>query len=596
MSDRIKHLSLLAKRGIGLRGLALSVFCIAAYLACTQDIAEEKNDYPGIAESVENLTAITGTCTFPKGSSTLDAVTMALVLGDGDNALVQKGSDGSITVNGYACDDGTGTPTSTNVKRLEITSPATPTHGNSVILDYSSAYYVLGASTNANYGTFVTLDSGQTNSLKIKGLSSSTTGDTITMGKAAAASTYGINLGTDKYVDVTPVNVDSFVVSLGPGNDTFSAAGQSDITAMIAAIDLPITVYGGAGNDTFNEGSAAPTPVSTGEVIYGNEGTDIVDYSSRTTAVAITVNAGTTNDGESAEKDDIKDIDTVKGGSGNDTLTQDPALSTASTIYGNGGNDTITGGLGNDTYWGGAGDDTFLTLTTVDGNDTVHGDSGTDTMSYAGRTADLTVVMDGTTASGDVTVGSEADKIGTDVESLIGGSGDDALSGNALNNTIRGGDGDDTFNGLAGDDTFVEEATGVLSGDDVFNGGAGSDTVTYAARTAGGEGVTVSIDNAADSGKTSGGETDTLACDVENLVGTAQVDILTGHTGTDCTASTYTQDNIISGGLGNDTITGGAGDDILDGEGGTDTIACGAGVDICMDGSTDCASATACEM
>jgi Ca2+-binding RTX toxin-like protein len=201
--------------------------------------------------------------------------------------------------------------------------------------------------------------------------------------------------------------------------------------------------------------------------------------------------------------------------------------------------------------------------------------------------------MNGTTSSGDTASG-EADKVYSDIENLIGGNGNDTLTGNSLSNQITGGPGNDVIDGSTSDDTFIEEATGAASGNDTYNGGGGTDTLTYALRTAGGEGVTASIDNTADSGKTSGGETDTIACDVENLVGTSQADILTGHSG-GCAASSNTHDNELSGGLGADTLTGGDGSDTLDGEGGADTLDCGDGIDYCMDSDGDCVSAISCE-
>jgi Ca2+-binding RTX toxin-like protein len=571
---------------------AVAVFIFGTAAACIGaegGNTSESSDDEEFDVISDPLTAIGGTCTFPKDSSTLGLVTMDIVLVDNDVALISTMAGGRFSINGYAC-GGTGTATNATVKRISVTGSSGK---NVVILDFSTGYFTVGSSANTSYGIFIDLGDGIQDALKIRGLFSTTTGDNFVFGKKSSAAVYGVNLNSDKYIDIVPSNIEEFYVNLGAGNDKFSAAGQSDIANMATPFDLPITVFGGAGNDTFSQGTSAASPAGRGERIYGGTGTDLVDYSSRTVGVNITVNAGTTDDGASGEKDDVIDVEQIKGSSANDTLIQDPTSTAAATFWGNGGNDTLEGGLGNDILWGGAGNDTFLTLTTADGNDAYHGEAGTDTMSYAGRNANLTVVMDGSTASGDTGSG-EADKVYGDIENLIGGNGNDALTGTIAANQITGGPGDDVINGSSGDDTFIEEATGAASGNDTYNGGGGTDTVTYALRTAVGEGVTASIDNTADSGKTSGGETDTIACDIENLIGTSQADILTGHSG-GCASSTNTHDNVLTGGLGGDTLFGGDGSDTLDGEGGTDTIDCGAGVDYCMDTDGDCVGATACE-
>jgi Ca2+-binding RTX toxin-like protein len=261
-------------------------------------------------------------------------------------------------------------------------------------------------------------------------------------------------------------------------------------------------------------------------------------------------------------------------------------------LWGNDGDDKLTGALGDDMLWGGAGDDTFLTLPAIDGNDTYNGEDGTDTFSHAGRTNDLTVVMDGMTGSGE---SGETDIVGADIEDLTGGDGDDTLTGNDLNNQIRGGKGDDTLYGLAGDDLFIEEATAEASGNDSYKGGDDIDTVTYEARTADGEGVTLIINGLPESGRTTGGEIDKIGCDIENLTGTDLDDVLTGQTGV-CALSDNTHDNLINGRNGNDILIGDNGDDILDGEDGNDSIDCGPGVDICLDSEADCEAAIECEM
>ena len=79
---------------------------------------------------------------------------------------------------------------------------------------------------------------------------------------------------------------------------------------------------------------------------------------------------------------------TATGGGGTDLLSGGPADDTlaggadADTLVGGAGADTLDGGLGNDSLDGGA------------GPDALNGQDGTDTVTYARRTAPVTVTID----------------------------------------------------------------------------------------------------------------------------------------------------------------------------------------------------------
>ena len=237
----------------------------------------------------------------------------------------------------------------------------------------------------------------------------------------------------------------------GPGNDTLNGGAGNDVLRGMDGADV---LNGDAGDDTFDEGSAS----NGGDVMNGGSGTDLVDYSGRSNKVTVTMDGAAANDGEDNEKDNVKgDVENIKGGSGNDVIT------------GNTLSNVIDGGPGDDTLSGGAGDDVFPQGSTNDGNDTISGGAGVDTVDYSGRSADITAVLDGATASGDLD-DSEADKLGLDVENLFGGSGKDSLTGNASANELVGNGDDDELNGLGGDDTLEGGA-----GDDTINCGAGFD-------------------------------------------------------------------------------------------------------------------------
>ncbi|MDT4987000.1 MAG: hypothetical protein QOI74_1094, partial [Micromonosporaceae bacterium] len=150
----------------------------------------------------------------------------------------------------------------------------------------------------------------------------------------------------------------------------------------------------------------------------------------------------------------------IAGGAGNDSLNggpglTDPDVSTSNDLRGGDGNDILTGGNGTDVLDGGPGADKML------------GGAGADLVTYASRTLPVTADLDGAADDGQA---GEGDLIGTDVENLTGGSGNDVLTGNGANNVFNGGPGNDTLTGLAGSDGL----TGGL-GNDVLSGGDGDD-------------------------------------------------------------------------------------------------------------------------
>src|SRR5204862_2764067 len=97
-----------------------------------------------------------------------------------------------------------------------------------------------------------------------------------------------------------------------------------------------------------------------------------------------------------------------------------------------GGNDALVGGPGNDTLNGLAGNDT---LDGGLGSDFLVGGSGNDTADYSQRTENVTLNADGVANDGAL---GENDNIQGDVETLVGGAGDDAITGGAGNERLVG--------------------------------------------------------------------------------------------------------------------------------------------------------------
>jgi Ca2+-binding RTX toxin-like protein len=131
------------------------------------------------------------------------------------------------------------------------------------------------------------------------------------------------------------------------------------------------------------------------------------------------------------------------------------------------GADTLTGGtLTGDKLYGGLGDDL---LDGGLGADFLSGDEGRDRVTYAMRTAPLNVNL-ATFWGGDGEVG-EYDFIYT-VEEVVGGSGDDRMTGSSGPNSFIGGPGNDILEGQDGNDALEGGA-----GADRLEGGNGDDAL-----------------------------------------------------------------------------------------------------------------------
>ena len=182
---------------------------------------------------------------------------------------------------------------------------------------------------------------------------------------------------------------------------------------------------------------------------------------------------------------------TIDAGDGNDNP-----------IYGEGGDDVIHGGVGsdnlmgdegNDTLDGGPGDDSLVGVpcgfcaeaNTTYGSDTYIGGGGSDSVTYEGRSENLSLTLDGVANDG---AAGEGDNIGADIGTVIGGSGSDYMVGNARRNIFGGGAGDDVLYGGGSDDqlhggpgndrVFGEDGQDVVAGgdgDDYIVGGQGVD-------------------------------------------------------------------------------------------------------------------------
>jgi Ca2+-binding RTX toxin-like protein len=323
-------------------------------------------------------------------------------------------------------------------------------------------------------------------------------------------------------------------ISTGDGNDTVFVLND----------DVVVTVNGGLGNDDLRGGPGIDhlNGQEDNDTLRGGAGGDLLDggtqtapggdtadYGSASVGVSVSLD-GAANDGTPGENDNATNFEIVKGSTHNDTLT------------GGAGNETLNGGNGNDTLVGGGGDDT---LVGGSGADDMDGGGHTlgDTVTYNPSAADVVVTLDNVANDGGV---GELDNVRDTNEIILGGVGDDSITGSGNAETLNGGGGNDTLNGAGGADLLI--------------GGTGSDTASYA----GGAGGTITLDLTAND---PGGDN----VQTENVIGGTGVDTITGDAGP----------NRLDGGPGGDTVNGGGGADVLVGGAGdgADTYNGGAAVD-----------------
>ncbi|MFD1158923.1 matrixin family metalloprotease [Roseovarius aestuarii] len=206
---------------------------------------------------------------------------------------------------------------------------------------------------------------------------------------------------------------------------------------------------------------------------------------------------------------------TIKGNSKNNKII---GSSEDEVMTGSSGNDFLNGGGGADSLFGGTGRDK---LAGGAGADVLNGGSARDTADYSSSNAaiafDLAVSSTGTAghALGDTLI---------KIEKIIGGAGDDTLSGSNGVDRFAGGDGSDLLSGLDGNDKLAGG-----NGADTLDGGNGND----------------------------------------NLIGGSGADLLRGMANGDT----------LRGDDGNDTLEGGSGNDILEGGDDQDVLNGGTGND-----------------
>ena len=359
------------------------------------------------------------------------------------------------------------------------------------------------------------------------------------------------------------------------GNDAFLGSVNGDELHGGAGSD---TLQGGAGNDVIagdaGDDFIVQDQAAGNDTLVGGSGHDTVNYGAPATGASIVVNlAGGTVvkylNGAQIGTDYLFGIEQVTGTDGADGFNAGRGID-------NGG-DPMGAVLDLDLMDGGAGRDTLsYTALPADASITADLDSGIVTISQGGQVHTDQVrhfeVLIGSGNNDYLAGSSNADVLdgsgGNDT--VTGGAGNDTLSGGAGDNTVAGGDGDDLFN------------SNVATSNDHLSGGAGLDTADYSGILQAGISINASLASNVVLKNQAGSVVATIGIDVlsgiENLIGTANGDILAGDAGNNLLNGGSGND-VLDGNAGNDTVLGGIGNDTIDGGGGNDSLAGGEGDD-----------------
>jgi len=273
------------------------------------------------------------------------------------------------------------------------------------------------------------------------------------------------------------------------------------------------------------------------------------------------------------------------------------ALLNISAIEGQGGADFITGSYTNDVIRGAGGNDVFFVQIATNpftglqstGNDSLDGGSGSDSAVFGpGIIGTFTITQNTATTWNVIRVATGAVEYAVTQTPSIAGSWSvtniptaETTTLTTIERLVFGDFSISAYTGTAGNDVFAATTTSRWSltglagndsltgnsSDDVLAGGSGADTLDGASGIdladygASAAAVTVSLDLAAGTAQTSGGDAagDVLS-NIEAVAGSAFNDTLTG-------------------GAGADKLLGNDGDDRLRGAAGADTLQGGAGID-----------------
>ncbi len=323
------------------------------------------------------------------------------------------------------------------------------------------------------------------------------------------------------------------------------------------------TITGDKNNNVIEGGAGADT-------LIGGLGVNTVSYASSAGRVFVDLSTSTAQD-SSHTFNVFTDGSTSNNDAAGDQLTGFVNVigsAFSDEMVGNSKANILKGGDDAD-YFIGARLDTITHLldTSGAGADTFDGGNGFDRADYSAETAGITITLGKNGVAAKVTGGSANGAAGDtliNIEGVIGGSGNDALTGNTFQHDLSGGDGNDTIYAFA-------------SSSSSYSGDAGSDTLNFSKLTTG---VTVDFSAGHSSASAAGFSASVFFFEV--AVGTAFADSITSDDNQGMTIDGGAGDDFLFGGAGHDILIGGLGNDTFDDFGfdgvGDDFIG-GAGVD-----------------
>ncbi|SFU83271.1 Ca2+-binding protein, RTX toxin-related [Aliiroseovarius crassostreae] len=255
-------------------------------------------------------------------------------------------------------------------------------------------------------------------------------------------------------------------------------------------------------------------------------------------------------------------------------------------INGTRGADSINGGAETDTIHGGAGNDT------IQAGSNREGGSGYDILSFDMLTGSQNVDLNGEQSVQETPAGTSTANVINNIsgfEGVIGGLGDDTITGNNNANIISGGRGSDYISGGGGDDIILPGAlpgrsTGRDYETDTLDGGTGFDIVSFEGES--GEQIEIDLGAKPEGWSYARAYTYQQSSTVKETISYIKLRNFEGVVGGQLDDEISGDDvaNYLSGIGGNDRLSGRAGSDTLVGGAGNDTLIGGEGNDALVGG------------